>query len=165
MRPTILPVSRRNGGKDLLFVGGEKERLSVYYDTALDVWHWIPKLPVGHNITCNVSVNWHDRAIFSFLVDGALNIKCASLPLANLPKAATKEEMTAEWDWALRIQASKTPQSGSGPLDLEKGEHNIDRFHVKCAVVMEDDSIAVVARGRYPGMREAVSTLILRFNV
>lgn len=30
---------------------------------------------------------------------------------------------------------------------------------------MPDKSIAVVARGRYPGMREAVSTLFLRFDV
>ncbi len=164
MRPTILHVARKNGGRDLLMVGGEKERLSVYYDTALDSWHWLPKLPVGHNITCNVSVNWLERAVFTFLVDGALNIKCASLPLKDLPKAASKEDVSAEWAWALRIQASKNPQSGSGALDTAKEEHNIDRFHVKCAVVMPDNSIAVVARGRYPGMREAVSTLILRFD-
>lgn len=38
-------------------------------------------------------------------------------------------------------------------------------MHVKTALVMPDDSICVVARGRYPGMREAVSTIFLRFDV
>jgi hypothetical protein len=44
-------------------------------------------------------------------------------------------------------------------------EHKIDRFHIKCAEVMNDGSIAVVARGRTPGMKMQVTTLVLRFDV
>ena len=84
MRPTILQVARPSGGKNLLMVGGDKERHSIMYDTVLDTWTWLPKLPIGHNITCNVSVNWLDKAVFTFLVDGALNIKCAVLKLQGL---------------------------------------------------------------------------------
>ena len=44
-------------------------------------------------------------------------------------------------------------------------DHKIDRFHIKCATVMDDGSIAVVARGRTVGMKMQVSTIILRFDV
>jgi hypothetical protein len=158
-------VSRVNGGKDLLMVGGDKERHSIYYDTVLDTWTWLPKLPIGHNITCNVSVNWLEKAVFTFLVDGALNIKCAVLDLKKLEHKASKDEATSEMEWALKIQAAKSPQEGKSAVDNANGIHNIDRFHVKCAVVMSDNSIAVIGRGRFPGMREAVSTLILRYDV
>jgi hypothetical protein len=109
MRPTILHVTRKNGGKDLLMVGGDKERHSVYYDTVLDTWTWLPKLPVGHNITCNVSCNWQEKAIFTFLVDGALNIKCSVLDLTKIEHKANKDEAEAEMEWALKIQAAKSP--------------------------------------------------------
>jgi len=28
-----------------------------------------PKLPVGHNITTSISVNWKDKAVFTFIID------------------------------------------------------------------------------------------------
>lgn len=103
MRPTILQVTRSNGGVDLLFLAGDKERNSTYYDTQADEWYWLPRLPTGHNITCNVALNWKDRAIFTFVVDGAMNIKCAVLELSNLKKAVDKGSQDEEMYWALKL--------------------------------------------------------------
>lgn len=70
--------------------------------------------------------------------------------------------------WALQMDAAAEPQANQEAPPFVNGSpatHNIDRFHVKCANVMDDDTIMVCARGRYPGMKEAVSTLFLRFKV
>lgn len=50
-------------------------------------------------------------------------------------------------------------------FERKQEDHRIDRFHVKCAQVMGDGSIAVVARGRTPGMKMQVTTIVLRFDV
>jgi len=48
---------------------------------------------------------------------------------------------------------------------MENSVHQIDRFHLKSAVVAADGSIIVLARGRIPNMREQVTVLLLRFEV
>lgn len=50
-------------------------------------------------------------------------------------------------------------------LKMEQSQHTLDRFHFKCGVSMDDDRIAVVSRGRLPGMREQVASIILYFRV
>jgi hypothetical protein len=51
------------------------------YDTAKNKWHYIAKLPLGHNVSCNVCLNYHDKAIFTFTLDGKFCLKSAVLPL------------------------------------------------------------------------------------
>jgi len=68
-------------------IGGDESRCSVRYDTQLKKWQWINKLPPGHPISCNVSVNYYDKAIFTFTLDGKLNIKAAVLDLKLLQTA------------------------------------------------------------------------------
>lgn len=168
MRPTILHKTRPDGKSDLIMIGGIKEQHSFYYDTVQDSWTVLPKLPQGHNITCNVACNWKDRAVFTFLLDGSLNLRCAVQDLENLNRQPTKEAQTDAMTWALQMDASAEPQANQDAppyVNAEPPIHNIDRFHVKCATVMDDDTIMVCARGRYPGMKEAVSTLFLRFKV
>jgi hypothetical protein len=131
-------------------IGGDESRCSTKYDTKKDEWTWIAKLPAGHPISCNVCVNYNNQAVFSFTVDGRLNISAAALPLQNMRATQYKEGIEHEMTWALNKPST---------------EHKIDRFHIKCATVMEDGSIAVVARGRTEGMKMQVSTIILRFDV
>ena len=95
-------------------------------------------------------MNYRDQAIFTFTLDGRLNIKAAVLDLRLLQTADRKEDITEEMEWC---------------FERRQEDHKIDRFHVKCAEVMNDGSIAVVARGRTPGMKMQVSTIVLRFDV
>ena len=166
MRPTIMQVRRSTGGVDLLFLAGDKERNSLYFDTVAKVWYWLPRLPTGHNITCNVALNWKDRAIFTFVVDGAMNIKCAVLELANMKKAVDKSAQDQEMYWVLKLMRQEATMELSKEAQLKgEGKHAIDRFHVKSALMLNDNSIGVVARGRIPNMREAISWMLLRFDV
>jgi hypothetical protein len=50
-------------------------------------------------------------------------------------------------------------------LKMEQTEHTLDRFHLMCGVELADDRIAIMARGRLPGMRENIASLILYFRV
>lgn len=136
MRPTILHKTRSDGKTDLIMIGGIKEQHSFYYDTLLDSWTVLPKLPQGHNITCNVACNWKDRAMFTFLLDGSLNLRCAVQDLENLNRQLTKEAQTDAMTWALQMDASAEPQANQDAppyVNAEPPIHNIDRFHVKCA--------------------------------
>ena len=83
MRPTILKVKSKptNYHSDLVFVGGHESRLSLKYYTKEDFWVWLPSLPAGHNISTSLAVNWCDQAVFTMIVDGRLNIKCAAFDL------------------------------------------------------------------------------------
>jgi len=51
-------------------IGGDKDRHNLCYNTVLDQWLWLPKLPRSHTITCNVCLNYCDEAIFTFMLDG-----------------------------------------------------------------------------------------------
>ena len=165
----MIQVQRPAGGVDLLLVGGDKLRHSMYYDTVADAWSWLPMLPPGHIITCNVACNWQNKAVFTFLVDGALNIKSAVLDLAKMDPQVTKEAATSEMTWAFKSEyktAAVTDEEELAKMAADgTNQHHIDRFHVKSAEVMPDNSIVVLARGRLLGMREAITTLFLRFDV
>ena len=51
-------------------------------------------------------------------------------------------------------------------LNLSIETHEIDRLHVKAAVTLPDERIALMARGRNPKLfSEDVSGFILYFNV
>lgn len=151
MRPTpVIVNSKFDGECELFMIGGDESRCSLKYETKLKQWQWLPKLPPGHPISCNICVNYLDRAIFSFTVDGKLNIKAAFLDLKFMQTANDKQEITQEMEWC---------------LERKQEDHKIDRFHIKCAQVMNDGSIAVVARGRTPGMKMQVTTIVLRFDV
>lgn len=86
-------------------------------------------------------VNYKDKALFTFIHDAKLFIKVAVMDFTKI-----KDEM----EWVLK---------------MEQSQHTLDRFHLKCAVAMEDNRIAVVARGRLPGMREQIASLILYFRI
>jgi len=51
------------------------------YSFAKDKWQLSPKLPLGHNITTNITVNWQDKVVFTFIIDAQLTIKSACLDL------------------------------------------------------------------------------------
>ena len=51
-----------------------------------------PKLPVGHNITTSISVNWKEKAVFTFVIDAQMTIKSAVLDLEK----ATYTELETE---------------------------------------------------------------------
>jgi hypothetical protein len=85
MRPTAVVVNKKwSGDCEIFMIGGCESRCSLKYDTKLAEWTWLPKLPAGCPISCNVCVNYLDRAIFVFTVDGRLNIKAAVMYLKNL---------------------------------------------------------------------------------
>ena len=95
-----------------------------------------PKLPLDHNITTNIVVNWKEKAVFTFIIDAALTIKSACLDLENAEWTTMGTENTSEMYWAMHLTNEK---------------HKVDRLHLKCATTMGDDRIAVVARGRKEG--------------
>ena len=68
----------------------------------------------------------------------------------DLTKLAEEEESKAEMEWVLK---------------MEQTQHNLDRFHLKCGVAMNDNIIVVMARGRLPNMREQVASLLLYFKI
>ena len=85
MRPTPVLVDIKKDGRGKIFmIGGDKERLNIVYDTYTNEWSWLPLLPRGHNITCNVCVNYYDRAIFTFILDGKFTLRIAVLPLEDI---------------------------------------------------------------------------------
>jgi len=150
MRPTIVPI-KREGEKQYVFVGGFEHRHCLLYtglakgdgseaDKNRNKWHYVTKIPDGHNITTTVACNWNDKAIFTFMTDAQLNFKCAAMDLENLDLKATQEENKEEMYFAFkRLQA----------------DHKIDRFHFKSAVAFPSkNQIVVVCRGRIEGMRE-----------
>ena len=85
MRPTLLSVKMNGRGEGHIFaIGGDTDRLSLCYDTLKDEWSWLPRLPEGHNISCTVCVNYNDKAIFTFMLDGTSTLKAGVMPLHKL---------------------------------------------------------------------------------
>lgn len=82
-------------------IGGDESRCNLKYDTKSNKWVWISKLPTGHPISCNICVNYNNQAVFTFTVDGRLNISAAVLPLHNMKVAGDKEGIFNEMEWAL----------------------------------------------------------------
>ena len=131
--------------------GGRQDRSSQCYSFKKQKWELSPKLPLGHNITTFIAVNYKDKAVFTFVIDAQMTIKSAVLDLerAQWTDIGT-ENRTPEMQWALQW-----PQS----------EHKMDRLHVKTAIALDDDRIAVLARGRTEGMTIQVSGLVIYFRV
>ena len=108
------------------------------------------KLPLGHNLTTTICVNWREQAIFTFVIDAKLTIKSACIDLERSTFTEHTTENTEEAYWA---------------MELEQGTHTIDRLHLKSAIVMDDHTISVVGRGRIQGMVEQIGGCILKFRV
>ena len=68
-------------GKRLLMLGGRQDRSSQCYSFFEKKWMVSPKLPLGHNITTTIAVNWQEKAVFTFIIDAQLTIKSACLDL------------------------------------------------------------------------------------
>lgn len=102
MRPTAVLVRPKesNKGPQLFMIGGRADRNSQRYDVDTDKWEMAPKLPLSHNITTNVCVNFKDEAIFTFIVDAKLTIKSAVLDLSKSTYTEPGTENAAEMDWA-----------------------------------------------------------------
>ena len=116
LRPTLV-----QWGDKILAMAGDKNRYSLVYDTKEDNWWWLPRVPVGHMISCNVCVNYNDLAVFTFFLDGEFTLKSAVMPLQNLQMAGSAESLEkSELEWALEVR---------------KDQHQIDRFHIKQACV------------------------------
>jgi len=149
MRPTGCLLG---GGKDrkLLMLGGRQDRSSQMYDFKAEKWMLSPKLPLGHNITTNITVNWKNKAVFTFIIDAQLTIKSAVLDLEKCVWTEHDTENTSEMEYA---------------MTLLQTTHKIDRLHLKTAIVQADGTIAVFARGRTEGMKQQISGLILYFKV
>lgn len=110
-----------------------------------------PKLPLGHNVTTSIAVNWQDKAVFSFILDAQLCIKSACLDLEQAVWTEQDTENTSgEMHWAYESPAS---------------EHKIERLHLKAAIALSDGTIAVLGRGRLDGMVEQISGLVFYFSV
>ena len=84
MRPTAVlwrPGDER--GPQLLMIGGRSDRNSQIYDVNDDIWKIAPRLPLSHNITTNVCVNFKEEAVLTFIVDAKLTIKSAVMDLKD----------------------------------------------------------------------------------
>ena len=140
MRPTAVLWRNKeaNKGSALFMIGGRADRNSQKYDVDTNTWQMAPKLPLSHNITTNVCVNFKDEAIFTFIVDAKLTIKSAVLDLAKATYTEPGTENTQEMDWA---------------FESTMETHGIDRLHIKSSVTTTDGKIAVVARGRPKNMQ------------
>ena len=64
-------------------IGGRADRNSQIYDIQANSWKIAPRLPLSHNITTNVCVNYKEEAIFTFIVDAKLTIKSAVMDLKH----------------------------------------------------------------------------------
>ena len=151
MRPTavIAKLPCIAGGYSIVFIGGIETRENFAYSISNNAYRKLAALPVGHNITTNVCVNLKDQAIFTFTHDAKLTIKVAVMDLTSIDSDQDKEAQK-QMQWV---------------LIMTQAEHTLDRFHLKCGVAMADDRIAIFARGRLPGMRENIASLILYLRV
>lgn len=78
LRPTALLVRMGHDGEGFIYmIAGDSKFTNICYDTRNNIWKFLPHLPNKHNVTCNVCVNYFDRAIFTFFVDGHFNMKAA----------------------------------------------------------------------------------------
>lgn len=100
MRPTACLLNR--DGKQLLMLGGRQDRSSQIYSFKEQSWKLTPKLPLGHNVTTNITVNWKDKAVFTFIVDAQMTIKSAVMDLEKAVYTAPDTENTQEMAWALK---------------------------------------------------------------
>ena len=120
MRPTACLLGGPQG-KRLLMLGGRQDRSSQMYSFKDNKWLLSPKLPLGHNITTNITVNWCDKACFTFIIDAMLTVKSAVLDLEKATWTEQTTENTEEMQWALQ---------------WEQSVHKIDRLHLKTALVL-----------------------------
>ena len=102
-------------------LGGRQDRSSQIYSFVEKKWMLSPKLPMGHNITTNITVNWKDKAVFTFIIDAQLTIKSACLDLERATWTELQTENTEEMYWA---------------QERTQDVHKIDRLHLKTAIVL-----------------------------
>jgi hypothetical protein len=149
MRPTAVIAHLPYHGESIVLIGCTDKRENFAYSIAKNAYRKLAALPVGHNYTNNVCVNFKDKAIFTFTYDAKLSIKVAVMDLSTIYDNE-EAEGAKQMEWVLK---------------MEQNEHTLDHFHLKCGVAMADDRIAIMARGRLPGMRENIASLILYFRV
>ena len=102
MRPTACLLNQNDlAKKRLLMLGGRQDRSSQVYSFHEKKWELSPKLPLGHNITTTIAVNYKNKAVFTFLIDAKLTIKSACLDLERAVFTEMETENTAEMYWAL----------------------------------------------------------------
>ena len=101
MRPTAVVLNSTVHGKRLLFVGGRQDRSSQCYSFKDRRWQLSPKVPMGHNLTTTVCVNYQDKAVFTFIIDAQLTIKSACLDIERATWTEHETENTEEMYWAL----------------------------------------------------------------
>lgn len=105
MRPTTvhatLPVNL--GGKSIILMGGTEQRENWAYSIEKNVYRKLATLPVGHNITTNVCVNYKNQAIFTFIHDAKLVIKVAVLDLTKID-IDEEEESKKSMEWVLKME-------------------------------------------------------------
>ena len=144
MRPTAVQW-KNSKGKQIMMLGGQKDRWSQNLDLGTNIWTKAPAVPSGHNITTNIAVNWRDQAIFTFIIDAQLTIKSAVMDLSKVTDVDNTEDM----DWA---------------LVLKQDTHKIDRLHLKCGATLSDGRIVVLARGKPENCAQQISGVVLYFK-
>ena len=100
MRPTAIPLTSaiKYRCEQIVLIGGTEMRENWVYSIKQDKYFKLAKLPIGHNITTNVCVNFKNQAIFTFIHDARLTIKIAVLDLLNIDSNEEKEsQKTMEW--------------------------------------------------------------------
>ena len=151
MRPTPVLV-QVEGNQCVLLLGGRSDRSGQLLNTGRGSWHLSPRLPLNHNITNFIAVNYKEQAIFTFVQDVELAISSAALDLARaswVPSsghASNSEEM----DWALHLKQS---------------EHGISNLLLRSGTCLRDGTIVVVATGSKAGMPAQIGGLLLHFSV
>lgn len=77
-------------------LGGRQDRSSQVLNLKEKpaMWQLTPKLPLGHNITTSITVNWKDKAVFTFVIDAQMTIKSAVLDLDKAVYTNSETENT-----------------------------------------------------------------------
>ena len=150
MRPTACVLNSPVHGQRLFMLGGRQDRSSQCFSFRDQKWELSPKLPLGHNLTTTICVNWQEKAIFTFVIDAQLTVKSACLDLERATFTDHTTENTEETYWA---------------MELQQATHTIDRLHIKSGIAMDDGTISVVGRGRIAGMVEQICGVVLNFKV
>jgi hypothetical protein len=91
------------GGKSIVLIGGTETRENFAYSISENAYRKMAALPVGHNITTNVCVNYKNKAIFTFIHDAKLCIKVAVMDLEKV-NSDENEEANKTMEWVLKME-------------------------------------------------------------
>mmetsp|Transcript_17137 Transcript_17137/g.23095 ORF Transcript_17137/g.23095 Transcript_17137/m.23095 type:complete len:99 (-) Transcript_17137:356-652(-) len=83
--------------------GGRSDRCSQLWNHGRNKWTLSPKLPLEHNLTSFVAVNYRNSAVYTFCQDAEMTICSAHLDLVRARWTAPTTENQAEMPWTLKL--------------------------------------------------------------